>query len=99
MAFVSLLDKRVKLHGLQARPELNGTEGDVRAFDATTDRYEVHAGPDTILKIKAANLDVIGGNDDFCSLRISPCVSHTISFFFFSSSHRCRTRPIAATIG
>ena len=58
-----LVGQRVRVHGLQGQPELNGSQGFARAFDASRGRYALelcdphgdHAG-ETIL-VRPANLE------------------------------------------
>ena len=54
------------IHGLVAKPELNGTTGTVISFDATTGRYGIKCGSDgKELAIKAVNLQLEHfGKDD-----------------------------------
>ena len=55
--FHALLGTRVTLHGLKAKPELNGTRGRVMSFDFHTNRAGVKiAGKGEMLSIKPANL-------------------------------------------
>ena len=56
--FHDLLGKCVTLHGLKARPDLNGVRGRVLSFDHRTGRAGVKvAGDGQMLSIKPANLD------------------------------------------
>lgn len=52
-----LVGQRVRIHGLVGRPELNGTCGLARSFDAQTGRYAVRLDADgTRVALKPANL-------------------------------------------
>ena len=53
----NLLGRRVRIEGLQARPELNGRSGVARRFDAAKGRYEVAVeGEAEAVLLKPANL-------------------------------------------
>ncbi|CAE8596229.1 unnamed protein product, partial [Polarella glacialis] len=47
----------VRIHGLKARPELNGTEGTVVEWDDVEERWKVHSDSGAGLMLRAANLE------------------------------------------
>jgi len=55
----TLVDQRVRIKGLQARPGLNGQCGMATAFDVASGRYTVQLEGEQMLKVKAANLEAV----------------------------------------
>ena len=56
-AAAPLVGKRVVVHGLLGRPELNGSTGDVQGFREESGRYVVQIGTQEVA-LRAANLRV-----------------------------------------
>merc|ERR1719402_1929290 len=54
--------KRVRIHGLQAKPELNGCEGYALTFLTSKGRWEVRVDEhsDGAVAVKPTNLEVLG---------------------------------------
>ena len=51
-------EKRVRIHGLMSKPELNGTYGTIRGFDKTSGRYMVRLeGTGGTIKLKPENVE------------------------------------------
>ncbi len=61
--FNGLLGKRVRLHGLQARPEYNGKVGRVYSFDNEKGRAGVHLDTGPGLWVKPSNLTELLAHD------------------------------------
>ena len=59
-----LSGKRVEMHGLLARPDLNGRTGDATQFSSESGRYTVvvEGGSETVA-LKPANLRLVKRND------------------------------------
>lgn len=76
-----LVDQRVTISGLLARPDLNGKEGLATAFNAATGRYTIDVGAEQIA-IKSANLTVVRRASDDATL--------------FSSGTRVRIKGLAS---
>ena len=52
--------KKVRIHGLQSKPEFNGSRGQALSFDADKGRYEVMIrGTSKTMFIKASNLSIV----------------------------------------
>ena len=55
-----LFKRRVRIHGLQAKPEFNGRIGVAKVFDRTAKRYGVELeGEGGTLKVKETNLELV----------------------------------------
>ena len=62
--------KRVKLHSLTQKPELNGVEGEVSEFNESKGRWEVKLHPDgRVLSFQASNLAVNLGQSHHSALQ------------------------------
>ena len=60
---------RVKISGLNSRPELNGTVGTALSFERQRDRYVVKISSDECVALKSVNLSLAVGNDTTNELR------------------------------
>ena len=59
-----LIGRTVQLHGLSAKPELNGLVGVCERFDKATGRYGVRLeGHENLQALKAANLNLAQGDE------------------------------------
>ena len=51
-------EKRVRIHGLVSKPELNGTYGTIRGFDKTSGRYMVRLESTGVtIRLKPENVE------------------------------------------
>ena len=53
------LGKQVKIHGLQAKPELNGRVGLAASYDDATGRYNVQLSDGSVLALQPKNLEPV----------------------------------------
>ena len=51
--------KQVKIHGLQAKPELNGRVGLAASYDDATGRYNVQLSDGSVLALQPKNLEPV----------------------------------------
>ena len=59
-----LLGKRVRLSGLVSKPSLNGQCGKATSFDVTKGRYHVELDGETLMSLKAANLQEVADGQE-----------------------------------